>query len=394
MWQVLAVLALAWSVFIVATARTTTVGLVPGYSDHSSHAMAAAMFLHEGTAIYSEPVGSLCDRSREAQKLAVEEAMQLGVNPRDACWPRAEGAKRPLFINWWKFPRPYPPGNVALFMPQALLYLQSGASLKAVNAISIVTFVFAAHLCIGLLVLVLGNVPRRPVAWGLLVLAYLGLLSWSLAGFYDAVAVALVLACVLMMAREKGLLAASLGALAVFLHFRGLWFAPLCVFACVQAVRRGELARWKSLPRSTRTLVVAATVGLLLAGATMLALLPYLDQFPMNNPFNVRVAGRFPGRVWPAAVALVVVAAMLARSRAFSALACLLTMALMIVLAPQLWGWHSMFVVPVLALPALSRKPWATSDVAACLIWYLAALYLVFGTSVWPSWLEVVLARL
>jgi hypothetical protein len=69
-------------------------------------------------------------------------------------------------------------------------------------------------------------------------------------------------------------------------------------------------------------------------------------------------------------------------------------MGLSIVLAPQRWGWHSMFVVPVLALPALSRKPWARSDVVACVLWYLAALYLVFGTGIWPSWLQVVLARL
>jgi hypothetical protein len=394
MWQVLALLAVLWSVFMVATARTTAVGLVAGYNDHSSHAMAAAMFVHEGTAIYGEPVGNLCDRSPEPQQRAVAEAMKLGINPRDACWPRAEGAKRPLFINWWQFPRPYPPGNLALFMPQALLYLHAGASLKTVNSISIVGFILATHLCIGLFVLVLRDVRWRPLAWTLAVVAYLGLMSWSLAGFYDAIAVALVLGCVLFMARGRGLVAASLGALAMFFHFRALWFAPLCAFACVQAIRSGELSRWKSLPAPTRALVPAAAVGLLLAGLTMLALLPHLGDFPANNPFNPRAAGRFPGRVWPAAIACGVVGLLLVRSRAWAALACLGTTGLSIVLAPQRWGWHSMFVVPVLVLPALSRKPWAKTDVVACILWYFAALYLVFGTGIWPSWLEVVLARL
>jgi len=36
----------------------------------------------------------------------------------------------------------------------------------------------------------------------------------------------------------------------------------------------------------------------------------------------------------------------------------------------------------------------AIARVLSVVLWYFAALYLVFGTSVWPSWLEVVLARL
>ena len=110
------------------------------------------------------------------------------------------------------------------------------------------------------------------------------LLEWSLAGFYDGLAVAPM--CLAAYAWRNGRAARALlwYGISTFMHFRGLWLLPLGVAACWRF-----MAGWSAGAVDGRQRR-EGLVGLLLGGCAALSLAwvgPWLVHFPANHVLQV-----------------------------------------------------------------------------------------------------------
>ena len=77
------------------------------------------------------------------------------------------------------------PAQIALFLPEALLYVNGFASFATVNVIAVWVCVCAAHLCIALFSVLIAGLRPRAFEVALGAFAYATLVPWSLAGFYE-----------------------------------------------------------------------------------------------------------------------------------------------------------------------------------------------------------------
>jgi hypothetical protein len=359
-------------------------------TDHHSHWGTVLLFARRGLEIYRRPVRDLC---ADATGVATRDQAWVDRERNALCW--VEGFDRPLAINWQDHPRPYPPGHLAFFLPEALVYRFGAWTFGATNRLAVWQMTLAAHLAAVLFALLLRGRTEGAVPIVAAAFAYLELLHWALEGFYDAAGIACILWSLLALARRRPTQALLAYCLAVSLHLRALWYLPIAAVAAAR-IWRGEAAvpsesvhGAPTFERGRKTMLAAAAVLLVSAGVSLSLLLSHLSAFDANNPLRGPGATRWSAQIVGFVLATALFAGCALHHRSRLLLACLVASGVFFVSTVQVQWWHSLWLLPMLLIGVTDhgRRP-ATDLVATGLVWYLILSRALFGNSVlWFEWL-------
>ncbi len=349
------VLGASFAVVAFLSLGRTPYGAAFGFSDHFTHMNAARLFPRIGTALWRTPIDRLFppggDTDRARALTDVRSAEDLRVVPG---WP----ANKPFVGGWTHIARPYPPGDLVIVAPVALLYHFTRLSFSGACHLLILTFLAFAHAAFAIVWL---QAPRRDwllyAAAGIASYAYV--VFWTARGFYDSAAMVPVLWCAGCLERRRWLAAGVAFAVAIFIHFRAIFYAPWAVFAGWNLVRDRAYRGW--CPRQWVAFGAAAALAAI-SLYTLVLVTPTLGALPMGNPIH-------PGHLRPAAVAAVVAAVGVAaglfvRNRAYLVLAVLVWMTAMLVNVRQVQAWHTFMLLPWIFAPTssagvrLARMEW------------------------------------
>jgi hypothetical protein len=391
---VAATLTAALTMAVVTTGRSPKVALDGWSSDHYSHVFATVLFLSEGLDIYRKPIAELCSADPDHLSRSAALGAALDLNPGEVCWPLGGAADRPLIINWQQFPRPYPPGHLLYFLPEALAYKYFGAGFATINKLSVVKFAVVAHFAFVAVTLLLVGFRPLGLAWILGAIAYDQLMYFALAGIYDGIAILGVCFAMLLARRGRPSSALLVLSAAFFVHFRVLWMAPLAVYFAEQLYRTH---RGAPTARATFATWTGGTIGMVLfacSAAVFLLLLPAMKGFPVENVLYLNAHD------WPAPQAVTYFVVMLGAAwflgalRSWLAVALLLWCSVVLMWTPQVQPWHGLMLLPILLVPTLDDGSGSRVESTVLLLfWFGVSLLLVFRTVVRFGWIADVYAR-
>ena len=343
----------------VRTPRNAFCDLSATFTDHFSHLNAGRLFTRFGLGVWKKPLAETLPPLSAEQRAALPADVQ---QCRDGVY-LVPGWRKPVEQSWPMVVRFYPPGDLLLTAPIALLYHFTGLSFTAANRLLLILLLALAHL--GLFLFLDG---LREEGLGLaLVPAFLGVnvvLHWTLEGFYDAAMLIPLLLCFRALARGRGLAAAVLFCAAIFLHFRAAYYLPWGVAAVALIVREQSFRRWSRLD------LLAAAAGLALALASLgsfLLTLPGLMAF-RDSPSALLIAAHHVDRGALIGFALVLALAFgaLFLARASLDVAVLAWLSLLLTVVRQSYAWYAIALVPWLGAPVDRREgPRAALVVAA-----------------------------
>jgi hypothetical protein len=357
--------------------------LILGNGDSVSHFGHALLFARHGFDVYRKPSKTFCHVRNTDAAHAYTRASS--VPECDICEAQGGEGTRPFFVNWQDFPQPYPPGSLLYSAPEAWLFADTSASLRAISVFTRLKYLCAAHFLLWLLFRVLfEKSPRAPGVYdwllaGLFALLYCEIIKWSLSGMYDPLAIAAVVLGVYYLSRQRGadaLLALSVG---LFFHYRALWYAPLFGVALFQ-FWKDRKAAGSRVALAIKIAIAAALVGVSLY--PFLLLYPSLRGFPDTNAILYKRLTLRGQNTWDFAVPLVFIFAYVARARHWRLLLTIAWQCFVLVMTPQTMAWHALFLIPVLVMARLTDDPGALF--AATGFYWLEA-QLIFGTSMLPG---------
>ena len=379
---------LALAVFVTTIARGPLATLSASGSDHASHVGVTILSRYHGLDVYRRPVGELCPLHDDASR-ALERTLDVRAEDRaliTVCNIPQRAGQRPLFLNWPRLVRPYPPGLWLLTLPEAWLYEETSISFRALNKLSILKYLFFAHVLTALAHRVFFHrsiVGRaRWFSIAAVALVHCEGVRWALCGFYDVVAVAALFCALRHALDERPAHAFGAWSIALFLHFRALWLLPMAVVLAHRALRRGS---------AIDRLIVLATLPLVSASMiAFAAVFPHLGSFPESNPVFIGTVGSHIACfvAWSSALALV--AGWLAKSGRWLTAATLVWQAVMLGRTPQMQAWHALFLLPMLGVSCLEGMTLTAAMVMS--VFYVTQTILVFGAPNLP-WLVEQIAR-
>ncbi len=357
------------------------------YTDHWSHYGQTVLFFDHGFDGYRVPATSFC--------AAPSPAAARELPPVKGCeWCVAPGASdaRPLCINFQYLCHGYPPGIFLYSLPEVLLFERTSLSLRAINVFSILKYLAVAHLLIWLLFLAVFEVPERDSlvetesgeGWlkaGLFGLLYLEVIKWTLSGFYDPGAAAVVLLGICALRKGRGADAGLAMSAAIFLHFRALWYLPLFPFAAWAVVKNRE---WQS---GGWRFYVKLAVSAAMSGVALYAfalLYPGLAVFPADNAALLKDLTSTTPATWNLLIPLVPVLLYLAWSRQWTFLGCAAWQLFTITRTLNVHEWHLLCLLPVFGLARLEGK--RGSMVAATILYLTEAIVIFYNEVPLPGW--------
>ena len=344
------------------------------FTDHFSHMAAARLFCRFGFDVWRVPLVRLLPSPTPQERLALPQDTKRCPD----CLFVAPGWEKPVVQSWPHVVRFYPPGDLVLTAPVAVLYHYTSLSLTTASRMLLVIFLAAAHL--GLFLLLEGLLEAPPaVRYSSLFAGFLGVncvLRWTLEGFYDSAILFPLLLCWRYLGERRGLAAGVAFCAAAFLHFRAYYYAPWAIWAAVLLVRERQWRSWRAWDWA------AAAAAALMGGASLATwsmALPGLlafEAFPspllVTSSHVVLPALALAGAVGAAALALF----LFAGSRIDAAMVG--WMGLVLTQVRQSLAWYPVAVVPWLVSPARSRHPGRAALIpqARVLVFLLLALHL------------------
>jgi hypothetical protein len=363
-WAPVAVTAAFAVCALVSLARPSFGGAL-GFSDHLTHMNAARLFPRVGTALWRTPVDQLVPPASAAEiARAPADVQAFGGIRTVPGWP----ADKPFVGTWVNLARPYPPGVFLLVAPVAALYHETALSFSAACHLLILVFLAGAHLAF---YFAWRNAPDRGrllyVAAALV--AYVYVAFWTMRGFYDAAAVAPLIVCGAAFDRRRWLAVCAAFAIALFIHYRALFYAPWLLVAAWGLARDRA---WRSWSRGDWAVVCGAVSLGALSLYTFALVTPTLGQVPLANPVHPGDLHAVPVIAFGASVALA--AALFIRQASRLDLVMLVWMTLMLIAIRQLQAWHAFIFVPWVLAPAASnavragRIQWAVIATVAVIL--------------------------
>lgn len=361
------------------------------FTDHFSHMNAARAFARIGTDIYRFGPRGVYPAVEGADYVRLPADVRYGGSWTGGIYA-LPGLRRdkPWVTSWSDRPRLYPPGDLLLVSPVALLYDQSDTSLAEACTLLIMLFMVYSHVSLGLAFRLAAPELKlaTPVLWASVIVIYLEAVHWTLQGFYDFAAAAPLIMCIYYLRERRAVAAALCYCIAAFFHFRVFFLAPLSLYAAwIFIVDR----QWRSMTKGTW----AALAGVVVLSVVVLwvfkVLYPTLSTMPVTNvahfsfwPINKEIT------LWVVAVALVC-ALVLAYARAWVDLAILIWLLGMMLALREAQPWHSLLLMVWLLVPAFYARPDATEAVRFVRGVFLAycAVALLRG-QLWPSWIPLV----
>lgn len=355
------------------------------YTDHFSHVNAARAFARFGTAVWTQPAGSLgAPVPPEVRARLPRGAGTAGLAVRHVeGWP----ADKPLTFSWGEYARIYPAGLFLLVAPVALAYHFTPLTFAGMNLACVVLFLFYLHLSFYLVLRhwwpqgpVTPSSARSPVRALAVLFVYSECIHWTLNGFYDASILGPLALSGVFLAQRRPIASVLAYCVAAALHFRAYFFAPLPLFALAVFVQdRG----WRTL-RGRDALALAAIAVLAVA-----SLLPFswvqdsLRRLPVENVVHFSRGLDTPG-MKAFALVVAVLAAVLLSARAWLDAAICLWMGSMLVRIPYGFNWYLLAPLAWLALPLSARHPGRTADARALFVAFASMLVFWYPPS--PFW--------
>ncbi|MGO9836350.1 MAG: hypothetical protein ACLP1X_19285 [Polyangiaceae bacterium] len=340
-------LAILFTLSALVSLRQTPYGPAFGFSDHFSHMNAARLFPRVGTALWRTPISQMFAPLDATREPAVpEDVRSQGGLLAVPGWP----VDKPLVVGWTKVPRPYPPGDMLLVAPVAILYNFTPLSFAAATHVLILLFLAIAHIAF---FLVWQSRPRDGAALytAAAIVAYLYVDFWTLRGFYDTAAVVPLLLCGRYVAERRWVAVIVSFMTAIFIHFRALLYVPWLLVAAIGAIRARAWATWGARAW------IALAAGVLLGGAALYSLMlvmPSLGALPLENPIHPGHVKALPMVAF--VVALGVAAAVFRRTGAWLDLTLLVWMAVVLILTRQVQAWHTFLLLPWIFAPSPSTS--------------------------------------
>ena len=347
------------------------------YTDHLSHMNATRAFPRVGLDIWRKPATALSRAPTEAERAAWPDDVHPGGKWKGGTyamdgWP----VTKPWVTSWAHEPRPYPPGDMLLVAPVALVYHHTDLSLTEANRWLFTLFLVYAHISIFFVVeSALGekrsSIPLLELAT---LIAYVEIVFWTLQGFYDAAAIAPLLLCARYLHERRGLAATVAYSVAAFIHFRALFLAPWALYGAWIFVRDRQ---WRGLRRRDYAVM---GIGAACAGAALSAfalVTPTLAKQDVNNSVNICVPSVRVGALLAFSTVVIVAASMLVLVRAWFDLVTLAWMTLVILLVKEVHHWHVMIPMAWLVAPVHASGPPSTEIVRASRLLMLAYVTLM-----------------
>jgi hypothetical protein len=366
----------AFPTFLVVTGTR-----IPGEvrTDHISHWSSTVLLGLYGLDIYRFRSEELC-LSKSPEK--VQETGEGG------CVPYRHPSMKPLGVNWAQYPRVYPPGFALLGFVPALLRVFTNLTPESLNTIIIVEMLIAAHLASLAFFFCFREglrntgAERATIATAGLALTmfvvmpavHADLMSDALYGFYDPLAILAVVSSMLLLRRERPVLALLVMSAAVFIHFRALWQLPILILAIMKTYdARKEW--WRS--RKTWGLIAMSAILLFISFYCFVTVLPALKEFPISNRFHFSRYGNGASWLFRECPLLVGVLIVLGVQRQWTTFALVAWQLVMLSQTREVQVWHHSFLLPILAAAALEKKQSAQAIAAVFLfiVWESAKVY-------------------
>jgi hypothetical protein len=350
------------------------------FTDHISHMNAARLFPRVGLDLWRVPVGKLFRSLTDEEMARMPDDVQKGGSETGGVhyvpgWP----SDKPLVIAWTDKTRMYPPGDMVLVAPIAVLYHYTSLSLESASRVLIGWYILLAHVALFFFFLAFYESRSGAIEWLAAFLVYSNVMHFTLEGFYDAVVIAPLVLCARYWTRRRGVAALLAYCVAAFLHFRAFFLAPWALVAAFTMVRTRF---WQRL--DWRAGLALATAGLL--GAISLYTfwldLPSLRQVPEFNPVVVGNYKQNLALIWNLKIVIAVCAVALLWSRAWLDVVMQAWLSAIIFLLREFAAWH--LVIPMAWIAAPTKRNHVR---AIRLAFLMTVLALVLGDWFSPSWM-------
>jgi len=350
------------------------------YSDHFSHMNAARVFPQVGLDIWRKPIAEQFRRLDSDELAAMPRDIRMGVNLAGGYfhvpdWP----GPKPLAIGWSHKPRMYPPGDMLLVAPVALLYHYTGLSLSGACRLLLGLFIICAHAALFFFFLTYFEHQGSAIDWLACFLVYSTVMRWTLDGFYDAIAMVPLALCLRYLARNKGLAAVVAYCVAALLHFRVFFEAPWALWGAWLMIR-GRF--WRTLQISH---VVAIAVAALCAAASLYAFSLVWGSFDtvlINNPIRYAAVLEDKPMVWSYRIVVLICLGAFIVHRAWFDVATLAWLALVTLSLREFYGWHMLISLSWLTAPSKRNAPRGIR-----VAFLMALMAVVFKDGFAPQWL-------
>lgn len=352
--------------------------LVDRYTDHYSHVFATLLLPHRGFDIYAKPMEEVCH-----YKLP-----RVGPQPlkaRHECNIDERKEQRSLYINWRNNPRVYPPGSQAYSLLEAALWQHTGISFKNLNLIIVVKYLLAAQLFLWLMLFFrfhLGHSAHsrhwtilRSIIIGY---AYLECLHWSMMGQYDVIAVSFNFLAIFYFIQKRFLISALVWSIAVFLHYRSLWFLSIFCISMYNFLKEKQKTNFVLNKKEIAMVIAIGLIGVVSATSFFMSY-PFFSKFNQSNPIYFGLYRRSDYYLILTFLSALVFIGVRYKVLLLSTLGWQLFVVLH---TPELRVWHLLFTLPLLATVYMKKHPvWfvsASCVVAAQILYIFKAGFLTF----------------
>lgn len=358
------------------------------FTDHFSHMNAARIFPRIGADIWRKSYQSMFPRPSREAIARLPKGLRVADSPDLRAVPGWNPSK-PLVASWSHNPRLYPPGDMLLVAPVALLYHFTALSFAHAALLLIILFLAYAHLAI--YAATSSNQYGVPLLAFLLL--YFEIIHWTLEGFYDAATIFPLILCATYLRQRRALAATVAYCAAVLIHFRALFLLPWGAYGAWMIIRERQWSRWAA-PE-----FLAAAAGLLMVAAAagpFLLLWPTLSTLPIGNVISIAVPRPNVRAIGSVTVIMLLSGWAFAWARSWLDVVVLGWFAFMLVSLRQTEGWHLLVPLAWVVAPVVRARPsvggtpqhWAVFDARILLLLFVGAF--VFGWPPLPTWLTQV----
>jgi len=331
------------------------------YTDHMRHEYVSWLFLHVGFKVFSTPLKEL---SSQAPSL------------------------HPHLV-WQMHPHIYPLGSILYFMPFGILSNLGIISDVIVHKLMVLSFLAGAHLALYYFIMEL-----KKRGFGVFLVAsvsslfYRHMVFWALNGFYDVMAILLIILSIKYWRKGSSLKSLVVLTASFFLHYRSIFYLPLWIVLFAKILFQHKNDLWNQLTRFSKlslSFMWFLIVALLDLYTAYLSFLNRTWEIPAEwktSIINV-YSGKPDAQMLLLALSAIVFLILVKRKSYITGSTMLLCLAYML-FTPNWMHWHHLFFFPTMLIP--SNK----ISVEAAAFWLVTTIYLTAGF-ISPLWISQLL---
>lgn len=322
------------------------------YTDHLRHEYVSWLFLNVGFKVFNTPIG-------------IFRSQVPSINPHPY---------------WDVHPTIYPLGNILYFIPFGLLSNLGIINDIAVHKLMIFSFLVGAHLSVYYFVMELQRIGGNFRLFLMILISslfYTHIVFWSLNGFYDVIAVLLIILSVKYYKEGSSLKSLVVLTGSFFLHYRSIFYLPLWIFVFVKVLPQHKDDIWSRFTHFNKfslSFLWFLSVASLDFYTVFLSFVDRTWETPTN--WQPSIINIYSGRL-DAQILLITFSAIifftLVKRKAYVTVSTMLLCLVYMMLAPQWTLWHHLFFFPALLLPSNMTLIKIVS------FWLLITLFLITG---------------